>query len=121
MSFIQNEPLKPSYQPGWFLADDENCTRITMTIPAESDHVIVNEDGTKYVPMGTVFAAGILYEDVDVSTGDMPGSLVIAAKVYEDRLVGDTEDLTNTDIILVGDAPVVIRPTAKESDDKEDE
>ena len=48
-------------------------------------------DGSKYIPMGTVFKVsgtviGIVYEDVDVTTGDMPCSVVTKGVVYEDRL-----------------------------------
>lgn len=91
MSFIQNEPLKPSYQPGWFLAEDEMCIRETQEISASSA-LAKTANGAKYVPMGTAYptndssAIGIMYEDCDVSTGDMPGSVVMKGRVYEDRL-----------------------------------
>lgn len=91
MSFIQNEPLKPSYQPGWFLAEDEMCIRETQEISASSA-LAKTVNGAKYVPMGTAYptndssAIGIMYEDCDVSTGDMPGSVVVKGRVYEDRL-----------------------------------
>lgn len=92
MSFIQNEPKKPSYAPGWFLAEDEMCIRETRQVDQNS--ALAKDDGIggKYVPMGTAYptndanAVGILYEDVDVSTGNMPGSVVLKGHVYEDRL-----------------------------------
>ena len=49
-------------------------------------------NGAKYVKMGTIYpannatAVGIVYEDVDVTTGDMPGSVVTKGVIYEDRL-----------------------------------
>lgn len=92
MSFIQNKPLKPSYQPGWFLVEDENCLRLTKEVSASSALVVTDAYGAKHVPMGTAYptndsyAVGILYEDVDVTTGDMPGSVVMSGVVYEDRL-----------------------------------
>lgn len=110
MSFIQNEALKPSYAPGWFLADNEHCTRITATIPATGDHVTTNADGTKYAKMGTFISAlsGILYEDVDLSTGDMPGSVVVAGRYYADRVVGTVSG--NDALVSAGEAPTVTRP-----------
>lgn len=79
-----------TYAPGWFLANNEDCTRFTKTIP----QTLATDapDGTKYVKMGTVFpandgtATGIVYEDVDVTKGDMPGSVVVKGEVYENRL-----------------------------------
>lgn len=91
MSFIQTPAAAgKAYAPGWFLADNENCERKTRTISATgaSD----GPNGGKYVKMGTAYptndgnAEGIVYEDVDVTTGDMPGSVVLSGVVYEDRL-----------------------------------
>lgn len=91
MSFIGAGTKGTIYAPGYFLAaNDENCTRVTKEI-AQSGAVTA-EDGTKYVPMGTAYpsnngnAIGITYEDVDVTTGNMPGSVVTKGTVYEDRL-----------------------------------
>lgn len=90
MSFIGEEKKGVVYAPGWFLANNEDCTRVTKEI-AQSGAVTA-EDGSKYVPMGSAYpsndgnAIGITYEDVDVSTGDMPGSVVTKGEVYEDRL-----------------------------------
>lgn len=92
MSFIFNEPKKPSYAPGWFLVEDENCLRLTKEVSASSALAVTDSYGAKHVPMGTAYptndgyAVGILYEDVDVTTGDMPGSVVMSGVVYEDRL-----------------------------------
>lgn len=91
MAFIGAGTKGTVYAPGYFLAaDDENCTRLTKEIP-QSMGVTV-ENGTKYVPMGTAFpsndsnAIGLTYEDVDVTVGNMPGSVVTKGVVYEDRL-----------------------------------
>ena len=90
MSFIQNNTDSRVYAPGYFLAHEE-CTRVTRQITA-STLGIGGIDGSKYVPMGTVYpsndanAEGIVYEDVDVTTGDMPGSVVTAGTIYESRL-----------------------------------
>lgn len=81
-----------SYAPGWFLADNEHCTRETRTVAANHAQVKTAANGGKYVPMGAIWpsndanAVGIVYEDVDVTTGNMPGSVVTAGTIYADRL-----------------------------------
>ena len=91
MSYINEKAATgQAYAPGWFLADNEDCTRLTRQISAEDG--VEGANGGKYVPMGTAYpsndgeAEGIVYEDVDVTTGDMPGSVVTKGVVYEDRL-----------------------------------
>lgn len=90
MSFIGTTHVGQGYAPGWFLVNNEDCTRLTKTIPQTMATTAPN--GTKYVKMGTAYptndgnAVGIVYEDVDVTTGDMPGSVVLQGTVYEDRL-----------------------------------
>lgn len=90
MSFIFDKEQAGTYRPGWFLAVDEPVTRKTKQI-AQSGAVTA-DDGAKYVPMGTAWpsndanAVGIVYEDVDVTSGDMPGSVVMGGTIYEDRL-----------------------------------
>ena len=96
MSFTQNNANSRVYAPGWFLADNENCERKTRQI-AQSGATTA-DNGTKFVPMGTIYpsndayATGIVYEDVDVTTGDMPGSVVTKGTVYEDRLAFTSYD-----------------------------
>ena len=88
MSYIGNETGK-AYAPGWFLAHEE-CERKTYEISQEG--AATADNGGKYVKMGTVYPAngssaiGIVYEDVDVTSGNMPGSVVTRGTVYEDRL-----------------------------------
>ena len=88
MSFI-GEEKNVIYHPGYFLAHEE-CTRVTRQMPQAGAKTAAN--GGKYVAMGTIFPAddataeGIVYEDVDVTDGDMAGSVVTAGTVYEDRL-----------------------------------
>ena len=90
MSFIGNTQKGQAYAPGWFLANNEDCTRETQQIAQAG--ATTGPNGSKYVKMGTVYpsndaqAEGIVYEDVDVTTGDMPGSVVTAGEIYEDRL-----------------------------------
>lgn len=89
MSFISEKHNGQVYAPGWFLAHEE-CERKTREIPQAG--ATTAADGTKYVKMGTVYPAndataeGIVYEDVDVTNGNMPGSVVLKGTVYEDRL-----------------------------------
>ena len=88
MSFI-GESNGKTYAPGYFLAHEE-CERKTREIPQSMATTEAN--GTKFVKMGTVYpsndanAVGIVYEDVDVTTGNMPGSVVLKGTVNEDRL-----------------------------------
>lgn len=93
MSFIQSPEFQgKGWEAGYFLVDDENCTRVTAQIAANHSQVVTRSDSTKYVPAGAIIpsndgnAVGILYENVDVTTGAMPGSIVTAGVVYKDRL-----------------------------------
>lgn len=89
MSFIGNTIKGKVYAAGYFLAHEE-CERKTRQ--ATQAMAVTTEYGTKYVPMGTIYpsndgnAVGIIYEDVDVTSGDMPCSVVLSGSVYEDRL-----------------------------------
>lgn len=108
MSFIGAGHQGQTYAPGWFLVNNEDCTRLTRTIPQSL--ATTAADGTKYVKMGTAFpsndanATGIIYEDVDVTVGDMPGSVVTKGEVYEDRLAvtGASYDAVTP---VIGDNP----------------
>ena len=88
MSFIGNGKGK-TYAPGYFLAK-EDCDRETQEIPQSMATTEAN--GTKYVKAGTVYpsndgnAVGLVYEDVDVTTGNMPGSIVTRGTVIEPYL-----------------------------------
>lgn len=88
MSFISKSEGQV-YEPGYFLAHEE-CTRETKEISQES--AVTSSDGSMHVPMGSAYpsndgnAIGIVYEDVDVTYGNMPGSVVTKGEVYEDRL-----------------------------------
>lgn len=89
MSFISGSKGQV-YEPGYFLANNEDCTRETREF--SQSNAITTEYGGKYVPMGSAYpsndsnAIGITYEDVDVTNGNMPGSVVTKGEVYEDRL-----------------------------------
>ena len=118
MSFITGT-TNTAYQPGYFLADAEGCTRETVTVAANHAAVVTKADGSKYVPMGAVIPAngatakGILYEDVDVSTGAMPGSIVTRGVIYENRLPAALDNAAKsalTGIKVIATAPAVTRP-----------
>lgn len=117
MSFIQSKE-NIGYEPGYFLAHAE-CDRETATVAQNHAQVVTTADGSKYVPAGAVIPAngatakGILYEDVDVTTGAMPGSIVTKGVVYEDRLPAAVESAAKNVLIgikFITNAPVITRP-----------
>lgn len=117
MSFIGAEKQGKVYAPGYFLAHEE-CVRLTYEI--SDTGAKTDGEGGKYVPMGTVYptndssAIGIVYEDVDVTTGPMPGSVVTKGVVYEDRLPVTIESDAKTALEAAGfvfmEEPTVERP-----------
>lgn len=118
MSFT-NKATGTVYQPGYFLENAEDAIRETKQIK-QSDATTA-ENGAKYVKMGTVYpandgtAVGIVYEDVDVTSGDMPGSVVTRGTVYEDRLPVSIASAAKTALAAKGfyfitAAPAVTRP-----------
>lgn len=118
MSFVMNNQ-GAVYAPGWFLSADELVERQTRQM--KLDGAETAENGGKYVPMGTVWPAndgtaeGIVYEHVDVTGGDMPGSLVTKGTVYKDRLPVEitTEAqaaLEAKGFVFINNTPAVTRP-----------
>ena len=112
MSFIGTVEKGIVYAPGHFLAHEE-CERKTYQMAqtgAES-----RADGAKYVPMGTLYSVttgeganavtdyiGFVYEDVDVTTGNMPGSVVTKGTVYENRLPEELTSAERTALVAKG-------------------
>lgn len=117
------------HAPGWFLADSENCTRVTQQISAEYPNVKTMPNGGKYVPTGSLVNGGVAYEDVDVTYGDAPGSVVTSGAVYLDRLnLGDmmsaeeaAEALAEAGFTVISAAPTVTRPDWDEEEGGGDE
>ena len=117
MSFIGAVAEGKVYAPGWFLAHEE-CERKTREIPQSLATTASN--GSKYVKMGTPFPAngataeGLVYEDVDVTTGNMPGSVVLKGVVYTNRLPVTLADAAKTALEAKGftfkTEPEVTRP-----------
>ncbi len=89
MSFIGAVDQGVVYTPGYFLAHEE-CERKTREFAQSGATTAAN--GAKYWKMGAAYpsndgyAEGLVYEDVDVTNGNMPGSVVLSGVVYEDRL-----------------------------------
>lgn len=118
MSFIHSEQGR-SYTPGWFLESEVGVVRKNRQMAQASAETAPN--GGKYVPMGTIWPAndataeGIVYEDADVTTGDMLGSVVLAGRVYEDRLNDTLSEAAKTALsskgfVFIPTAPAVKRP-----------
>jgi len=119
MSFNQNTNGR-GYAPGYFLANAD-CDRETVQVSASHAQVVTLANGCKIVPAGAVIpsndgnAKGILYEDVEVTTGDMPGSLVTRGAVYEDKLPAAIESAAEavlTGIKVITTSPSVVRPSS---------
>lgn len=119
MSFIYEKEEGKVYEAGWFLVEDEPVTRETRTIPQAGATTAAN--GSKYVKAGTPFPAngataiGFVYEDVDVTSGDMAGSVVTKGVVYEDRLPVKLDSAAKTALQglgfkFVATSPTVTRP-----------
>lgn len=122
MSFNENDTTSKVYSPGYFLAHEE-CVRETKQIAQEG--ATSTAVGGKYVKAGTVYpsndenAIGLVYEDVDVTTGNMPGSVVTQGVVYENRLpqtVSTAAKLALGTKITFQNAPTVTRPDFGEED-----
>ena len=122
MSFIQNTNGR-GYAPGWLLAE-EKCSRESITVKATDSQAVTVGD-SKIVPMGALISAtegtgsdavttyyGFLYEDVEVTKGDMPGSVVTAGVIYEDRLPDEVPAAAKSALtgITFKTAPAVTRP-----------
>ena len=119
MSYIQNKKGR-GYAPGYFLASAD-CDRETVEVSASHAQVVTLADGTKIVPAGAVIpsndgnAKGLLFEDVEVTTGNMPGSLVTRGIVYEDKLPAAIESAAEAvlpGIRVITTTPAVVRPSS---------
>lgn len=117
MSFIGTTEQGRVLAPGWFLESEVGVVRKTRQI-AQSGATDAG-DGSKYVPMGTIYPAndataeGIVYEDIDVTSGDMPGSVVLAGRVYEDRLPEAIAEAAKTALSEKGFTFIATSPTVE--------
>lgn len=104
---------------GHFLVNPEECVRKSAMIASNHSQVITRTNGRKVVPAGAVIpsndgnAVGILYEDIDVTEGSAPGSIVTHGIVYEDKLPADIESAAEsalTGITVITASPATTRP-----------
>lgn len=88
MSFIGNTNGR-GFEAGWFLANNEDCTRETREL---TQAMATTVDDQKVVTAGTIYpadnssAVGIVYEDINVTDGNLPGSVVTKGEIYSDRI-----------------------------------
>ena len=117
MSFIGTTEQGRAFVQGWFLESEVGVVRKTRQIAQEGAKA--DERGGKYVPMGTIWPAndasaeGIVYEDIDVTSGDMPGSVVLAGRVYEDRLPAAAASAAKTALEAKGFTFIAASPAAE--------
>lgn len=126
MAFNIKDPGGVVYAPGFFLGEEE-CSRETMEMQVSAAIRVAAltsapvRAGVKVVKAGTVYptndsgAIGIVYEDVDVTGGNMPGSVVTKGKIIKDRLAetidaGAISALEAKGFTFVDSAPAVTRP-----------
>lgn len=118
MSFFDGPDKGYGWNAGHFLVDDETCVRQTMTIAANHAQRVTRDDGRVVVPAGAVIPAngatakGILYEDIDVTDGAKPGSVVTEGTVYGGRLPAALAEAAATALtgIKVLTEPTITRP-----------
>lgn len=111
MSYVTN--IAGTQRPN-FLESEVGLVLKTREIPASLG---VQDGNYKIVAAGTVFpsndaqAVGIVFEDVDVTNGNMPGSVLVAGRVLEDALSIQTAAKTalSGKGIVFADAPSVTR------------
>ena len=113
MSFIGSSD-GIGFAAGRFLANDEICTRETVTVPADHPQVVTNPDNSKYVPDGAIIeGVGILYEPINVSKGAALGSVVTAGTVYADKLPKAPtaeQKAALAGITFIDESPAITRP-----------
>ena len=119
MSYFDGPDKGYGWDAGYFLANEEDCLRVSAMIAADHSQVVTRDNGRKVVPAGAVipsndaYAVGILYEDIDVTEGAKMGSVVTEGTVYEDRLPAAIESAAEavlTGIRVITTSPAVTRP-----------
>ena len=89
MSLIQTV-YHGTEKPNWLAS--ENCLRRVTNTATQDMAFTETETNKKFVRSGTIFpsndsnAKGIVFEDVDVTKGNYPCSVMTAGFVYKDRL-----------------------------------
>lgn len=117
LNTIKGQPL----QGGYFVVNDEMCLAVTRQVGPEHPQASQRDSPSgkrTIVPMGAVWpqdgpqAIGLVYEDVDVTNGPMPCSVVVRCKAYVDRLplYPSAESVRSMVGISFSVAPEVERP-----------
>lgn len=118
MSYIASQDGY-GWAAGFFLKDPETCVRETMQIAANHSQA-QTRGGRTVVPAGAVIpsndgnAKGILYEDIDVTDGAAPGSVVTEGIVYEDLLPAAIESAAEA--VLGGITVILAAPAVTRAD-----
>ena len=118
MSYFDGPSKGYGWDAGHFLVNDETCIRQTMTIAANHAQAVTRDNGRKVVPAGAVIPAngasakGILFEDIDVTEGAKPGSVVIEGTIYGSRLPAALAEAAASALtgIRVLTEPTITRP-----------
>lgn len=80
---------------------------VTFTYQIPETMGVAQEDGRLIVPSGTVFPAndataiGIVFNDVDVTNGDQPGSVMVEGWILEDRLPEPIDELAKPELVHI--------------------
>ena len=97
--------------PNWLASEVGKITKTAMLTASMGELV----EGRKIVKSGSVFTGsgvkGLVYGDADVTDGDIEFAVLVAGRVYENRLpatISDKTDLEASGIIFVN-APEVTR------------
>ena len=113
MSFIRDVEKGRGFEAGYFMESEVGRVRKTRQIKSAGATPIGNE---KSVLAGSLWEDGgeygVVYEDVNVTSGDMPGSVVLAGRVYGDRIAGDAKSALDDDenFTIIENSPAVTRP-----------
>lgn len=114
MSFIRETENGRGFEAGYFMESEVGLVRKTRQIKQDG---AVEINGEKYVLAGTLFTGdggekGIVYEPVCVTSGDMPGSVVLAGRVYGDLVPSETKSgIEGVDgFTIIENVPEVTRP-----------
>lgn len=114
MSFIRDVEKGRSFEAGYFMESEVGMVRKTRKISATGATTIGTEKcvlaGSLYT--GTGDEKGIVYEDVCVTSGDMPGSVVLAGRVYGDLIDSAAKSALadNENFTIIENRPTVDRP-----------
>ena len=119
MSYFDGPAKGYGWNAGHFLVNDETCIRETMTVAANHGQKVTRDNGRIVVPAGAVIPAngatakGILFEDVDVTEGAKPASVVTQGTIYADRLpaaLAAQAATALTGITVIATSPTITRP-----------